>query len=196
MSDKRSMRADKKSSAADNIFDWLETIAFSVFLVIFIFTFIFRIANVKGQSMQDTLYQGDRLVISHLFYTPEQGDIVVIDSSALNETIIKRIIATSNQIVSVDYKTGTVKVDGKVIDEPYVKEKDFFEQNYFSGKYYNSESDTYEYTVPFGYVLVMGDNRNHSTDSRVIGCVSQDEIVGRALFRFYSGNGGKLGRID
>lgn len=185
----------KRSSAVDSIFDWLETIVFSIFLVVFIFTFVFRVANVVGQSMQDTLYEGDRLVISHLFYTPKQGDIVVIESSALKETIIKRIVAVSDQTVEVDYKNAVVKVDGKVLDEPYIKSKNTFEQSYFSESYYNSESDTYVYKVPKGYVLVMGDNRNHSTDSRVIGCVSQDEILGRAVFRFYSNNDGKIGII-
>lgn len=176
---------EKKGSAVDTILDWAETLVFSVFLVVVCFTFVFRIANVVGHSMENTLFEGDRLIISHLCYYPELGDIVVVNSETMNETIIKRVIATSNQEVVIDYKEGTVKVDGKIIDEPYIKEK-MRELGSFSGDYYNIKKDVYEYKVPFGYVFVLGDNRNGSADSRAIGCVAEEEIVGRVVFRIYS----------
>lgn len=183
----------KKNAAVDTVLDWAETLVFSVFLVIVCFTFVFRIANVVGHSMENTLFEDDRLIISHLWYYPDQGDIVVINSQTMNETIIKRVIATSNQSVVIDYNAGTVTVDGEVIDEPYIKEEMIGTGN-FSEAYYNSENDTYEYKVPFGYVFVLGDNRNNSADSRVIGCVPEEEIVGRVVFRVYSEKAG-LGKV-
>lgn len=183
----------KKNSAADTVLDWAETLVFSVFLAIVCFTFVFRIANVVGHSMENTLFENDRLIISHLWYYPEQGDIVVVNSEVMNETIIKRVIATSNQTVVIDYNAGTVTVDGEVIDEPYIKETMTGAGN-FSEAYYNKENDTYEYKVPFGYVFVLGDNRNNSADSRAIGCVPEEEIVGRVIFRIYSERAG-LGTV-
>lgn len=185
----------KGGSFFEAVLEWAETLVFSVFLVIICFTFVFRIANVVGQSMENTLFENDRLIISHLFYTPENGDIVVIDSKDLDEMIIKRIIATSNQHVEIDYNDGTVTVDGEVLSEPYIKEHDMRSTGRFADAYYNEEKDIYEYEVPFGCVFVLGDNRNNSADSRMFGCVSQEDIVGRVMFRIYSETAG-LGRVD
>lgn len=183
------------SAAAGSILDWAETLVFAVFLVIICFTFIFKIANVVGHSMENTLTEGDRLIVSHLFYTPDCGDIAVIDSKALDDVIIKRIIAVSNQKVVIDYNAGTVSVDGNILDEPYIKESEMRSTGHFADAYYNEENDTYEYDVPFGYVFVLGDNRNASSDSRVFGCVPQEDIIGRVVLRIYS-RSGKIGRVE
>lgn len=183
-----------RNSTTEIIMDWAETVVFSVFLVLFCFIFIFRVACVQGESMENTLFENDRLVISHLFYTPERGDIVVINSRVMNETIIKRVIATSNQKVVIDYRNGTVSVDGEVIDEPYIKES-MWQSGIFASEFYDPEKDAYEYDVPLGYVFVMGDNRNNSTDSRVIGYVPEEEILGRVMFRIYSQKAG-VGKVD
>lgn len=79
--------------AVDNLLDFLEIIVMAMFVVVLVFTFVFRTVNVQGQSMQDTLFENDSLVISKLLYTPKQGDIVVVNSSVLDNRIIKRIIA-------------------------------------------------------------------------------------------------------
>lgn len=186
-------RRDKKS-VVDLILEWIETFVFAVFIVLFCFTFIFRIVTVNGQSMENTLFNNDRLIVSHLMYTPKQGDIIIANSHILDETIIKRIIAVGNQTVEIDCKNNTVSVDGKILDEDYVK-KNEFKDGLCNNTFYNSENQTYEFKVPFGYVFVMGDNRNHSTDSRMIGCVPKSEIGGRAVFRFYSEKA-KLGKIN
>ena len=83
--------------AVDNLFDFLEIIVMAMFVVVLVFTFVFRTVNVQGQSMQDTLFENDSLVISKLLYTPKQGDIVVVNSSVLDNRIIKRIIAVEGQ---------------------------------------------------------------------------------------------------
>ena len=88
--------------AFDNLFDFLEIIVMAMFVVVLVFTFVFRTVNVQGQSMQDTLFENDSLVISKLLYTPKQGDIVVVNSSVLDNRIIKRIIAVEGQKVEID----------------------------------------------------------------------------------------------
>ena len=168
--------------AVDNLFDFLEIIVMAMFVVVLVFTFVFRTVNVQGQSMQDTLFENDSLVISKLLYTPKQGDIVVVN--------------VEGQKVEIDNKSAIVKVNGAVLDESYIKCDGSFDDEYFDERYYNKESEVYEYEVPAGCCFVMGDNRNHSTDSRVIGYVPYDEIVGRVLFRFAAGNDEGIGKVD
>lgn len=175
----------EKKSVGNEVMEWLESIAVSIFIVILVFTFIFRIVLVDGSSMVPTLEDGQRLIISHLFYTPKQGDIVVANSHGLNKTIVKRVIATEGQTVDIDFENHIVTVDGEVLDEPYINEE-------------TSRNDGgYEYpmTVPDGSIFVMGDNRNASTDSRspYVGCISTDDVLGKALFRIYPFN--KFGTV-
>ena len=184
----------KHNHALEAFLDWSESIVFAVFMVIFLFTFVFRVAVVHGVSMESTLYEGDMLVISHLFYVPETKDIIVVNSSAMNETIIKRVIATTGQTVSIDCEEGAVYVDGDKLNEPYVS-VDSFQQSSFDMSNYNSSTDRFDYKVPFGYVFVMGDNRDHSTDSRAFGFIPKSEIVGRVIFRAYSRSAG-TGRVE
>lgn len=177
-----SYRSDSFLSSA---LGWAETIVMAVFVVILMFTFVFKIVLVVGSSMENTLFQDDRLIISNLCYSPDAGDIIVINSDVMDEVIVKRVVATANETVSINYDSCTVEVDGRIIDEPYIKEQ-MINTGSFSDLFYNSKSGCYEYRIPFGYVFVMGDNRNHSTDSREIGLVSEDEILGRVVYRFYS----------
>lgn len=175
----------EKKSVGNEIFEWLESIAISIFIVVLVFTFVFRIVIVDGSSMFPTLEDGQRLVISHLFYTPKQGDIVVVNSQGLNKTIIKRVIATEGQIVDIDFENGIVTVDGKELDEPYINEKTLS----------NDNGNSYPMKVPEDTIFVMGDNRNHSTDSRnpIVGCISTDDVLGKAIFRIYPFN--SFGRV-
>lgn len=184
----------RKSGKFDAFLDFIEVILFSIFIVIMVFTFLFRIANVEGVSMENTLFNGDKLVMTHLFYTPKDGDIIVINSDKLNETIIKRVIGTANEWVSIDAKNSTVSVNGKILEEDYIKEKDF-NCAYLNPENYNEEKDVYEYFVPFGYVFVMGDNRNNSTDSRAIGLIPEEDVAGKAVLRIYTQRG-KLGWVE
>ena len=108
-------------------------------------------------------------------YQPKYGDVVIISQpNQYNEVLIKRIIAVGGQTVDVDATAGTVTVDGKVLYEPYIREQTLTQGNM-----------NFPLTVPEGYVFVMGDNRNHSTDSRYksIGLIDERYIMGKAFYR-------------
>ena len=165
-----------------NLYYWLQTLVLAVVSIVLLFTFVGRITRVEGDSMLNTLHNGDLLLLRSAFYTPKAGDIVVLNKTT-NETlsllggeaIVKRVIATEGQTVSIDYLTSTVYVDGQPLDEPYVREKMDFRSGPYSGQI--------PFVVPEGSVFVMGDNRNNSTDSRheLLGPVDTGYILGRAV---------------
>ena len=164
----QNMSSEKKTSASRNIFDLLETLVWMLCIVLFITTFLFKQAVVNQTSMINTLANGDRLIISNLFYTPKNGDIVVFQGTD-DKALVKRIIAIGGQTVSS--KNGVVYVDGVRLDENYV---------YID--YPDSHAD-FIVSVPENMIFVMGDHRNNSKDSRDFGCISEDSIIGHVLFR-------------
>lgn len=188
--EKAASSENTETSKAGEVFDWVQCIVFALIVCILFFLFVGRTVGVVGGSMENTLQEGDRLVISKLFYTPENGDIVVLrQPSFREEPIVKRIIATEGQTVDFDFKNCLVIVDGKVLDEPYTKD-------YGNYTFLDPQDFEYEITVPEGCVFVMGDNRNGSTDSRTdsIGCVDVRNILGRVIFRIAPLN--KLGFVS
>lgn len=163
---------------SDTLLDVLEAFVLSAMSVILIFTFFLRITIVDGPSMEDTLHDGEALLVSDFLYTPNAGDIVIIHQPTPHypDPLVKRIIAVGGQTVDIDFDTWTVTVDGVVIDEPYIKLTD--DQRITSNL-------TYPLVVPEGCVFVMGDNRNHSADSRtsLIGMIDVRCILGKVLLR-------------
>ena len=131
--------------------------------------------------MENTLLEKDYLIVSNVNCSPEQGDIIVVHNVGLRyykDPIIKRVIATEGQVVDIDFDTWTVTVDGVVLDEPYLK---------LTNDDRRTSDWTYPVTIPEGYVFVMGDNRNHSADSRSkeIGLIDERCIIGKALVRVF-----------
>ncbi|SDA23573.1 signal peptidase I [Ruminococcus sp. YE71] len=188
---------EKPFNLADELLDWLEAFVFATFMVLLIFMFMFRTVVVDGGSMEPTLYNEQRLILTHFGYTPERGDIVVANCPGLDKIIIKRCIGVEGDTVLIDYATNSIAVNGEEIDQSYLGEpmelKDYiFDDTYRVGP------TSYEYHVPEDTVFVLGDNRNNSRDSRTseVGFISEDDILGRAAVRFYKGDKpGKLGLL-
>ncbi len=186
----------EKPRRIDVIFDFVELFIFTLVAVIFVSSFFIRHSVVEGESMLGTLEDGDTLIISNVFYEPQAGDIVVVADYAtiLKKPIIKRVIAVGGDSVRVT--ANAIYVNSTRLDEPYVY-TDFpdYTYNLKNNAEFNElrklpdfvliEDSYYQFTVPDGEIFVLGDHRNNSTDSRIIGTVSCDSVIGRVLFRLY-----------
>ncbi|MBR4546363.1 MAG: signal peptidase I [Oscillibacter sp.] len=175
----------EKSAVKDpvrDLFEWIQALVSSVLVVVVLFTFVVRLIGVDGHSMLPTLQHGDRLLVlsSLLYHDYQYKDIVILRKQTFDDNpIVKRVIATEGQTVDIDFRAGVVYVDGLALDEPYINELTYAE-----------EGTAFPLTVPKGSIFVMGDNRNHSSDSRHsrLGTVDTRYVIGRAMFLLFPGS--------
>ena len=183
---------EKPIDIKNEILEWMESFVFALLVVQLVFIFIFRIVMVDGKSMNNTLVHEDRLIMMHVNYTPEFDDIVVIKSKKENKILIKRVVGLAGDKVVVDYNENHVYVNDKQITNEHIKEI-MHDSSYFDPSFCVGDG-VYEYDVPEGCVFVMGDNRNDSKDSRSIGFITDEEVLGKAVFRIYPFN--HIGKVS
>ena len=173
----------REKARARNVIEWYEALVSAAVLLAVCFSFLLRIVQVDGSSMVPTLRNGDRLIVWGAGYTPEDGDVVILDDgTSYGKPLVKRVIACAGETVDIDFASGEVRVNGTLLDEPYIKEP--------TALSYDVE---FPVTVPEGTVFVMGDNRNGSLDSRssMVGYIAVEDVLGKVLIRFlpFSGFG-------
>ncbi len=183
---KKKTAPEEKQPFSSAVYDIFEMLAVTTAIIILVFSLLGRIAVVNGDSMNNTLENGDFLIISELCYEPKYGDIVIFAFNDRDDDVfsyVKRVIATGGQTVDIDFDTWTVTIDGKVVDES--------EYANFAIKNGYFTDIEFPLTVPEGHVFVMGDNRGDSLDSRFarVGFVDERLIFGRVLCRIFPFDG-------
>lgn len=157
-------------------YDLTESIVQGIFLAVLLVCFVVRTVNISGDSMLPTLKNNDKIIVWELNYKPKSGDIVIIKRGKYLDTpLIKRIIATENQIIDINYFTDKVIINNEELHENYIREKNLWLQG---------DIDL-PCKIPKDHVWVMGDNRNNSTDSRFaeVGLIPIKNIIGKAVYR-------------
>ena len=164
----------------DYIWDFLESITFALGIFVVVYLFLFRPSVVFGMSSYPTIKPEEKVIsekISYYLHALNRGDFVILQSPKNSEVdFIKRIVGLSGEKLRIS--NGKVFINGGLLDESYLYEGTFTAPESYLAE--NSET-----LIPDGHFFVMGDNREHSSDSREFGPVSQDNIVGRVLYRFW-----------
>jgi signal peptidase I len=176
--------APAPKSSARNTIEWIVVIAGAIVIAVVIRTFVFQTFWIPPPSMSTTLVENDRVLVNKISYKlhdVHRGDVIVFERppnepDSVVKDLIKRVVGLPGETVTL--KDGKVRIDGRVLREPYTNGQDTVP---CAGG--DPAFDTPQgLTVPKGHVLVMGDNRTNSHDGRCFGPIDEDLIVGRAFF--------------
>jgi signal peptidase I len=170
---KSTIITQKRGTDMKQLWDWAKVIIFAVGLAFVIRTFIFAPIVVDGQSMEPNLHNGDRMIISKINYTigePERFDIIVFKATP-EKDFIKRIIGLPGD--KIEYKDSTLYVNGEKVEEAYLTDE------------FKEMTGEFTIEVPEERYYVLGDNRGNSEDSRIIGPIPGDRIIGEAKILFW-----------
>lgn len=182
-------------TAVKEVFDWVETLIMAMIFIILLFTFIIRVNTVDGDSMNPTLWDGQKLLVTDLFYTPGYNDIVIVQAAKLDggKPIIKRVIGLPGDKISIDFTEGTVYRNGEALAID-IRSNIIYEDGHKINARTTRNLEMVSgqvYTVPENCYFVLGDNRNRSTDSRAlnsVGFVDKNYIAGHAIFSIFPFN--------
>lgn len=192
--DEQQMTAQEQTGTAQipgrGLYEWIRPLVTALVVMLLLLTFAVPLVEVEGESMRETLQSGDRILALRPWLCGElsRGDIVIVRQESFDDDpIIKRVIAVGGETVDIDFTLGVVRVDGEVLDEPYIRELTFLE-----------EGTEFPLTVEEGSLFLMGDNRNNSTDSRypAIGTVEERCVIGRAAVLLFPGVDAESGGRD
>lgn len=166
------------------LYEWLEAIAFALAIVVLLFTFVFRIVRVDGDSMTPTLQNENRVLVNRLMREPEENDIVIVvmpEDAAYNKTLIKRVVAVGGEYIQI--LDGTVYV-GETPENMTPRRIVGLPEITVLGNAHDWSSPV---LVPEDCVFVMGDNRNDSLDSRDtrVGFIPKERLLGNVILRMY-----------
>ncbi len=177
---KREKPLRRKKSLTRELIEWGVSLGFAVLVAFLIHSFAFTPELVHGQSMMPTLQDQNKMFVNKLEYRftdPDRFDIVVFHATP-EDDYIKRVIGLPGE--TIEYRNDILYIDGKAVEEPYLDEykADMYGANLTED--FTLESVTGYTTIPDDMYFVMGDNRQNSKDSRMIGLVNKDQIVGSA----------------
>jgi signal peptidase I len=182
--DRSANEAPSKTKTSNELVEWIKALAVAGILVFLIRWFLVSPFIVDGPSMEPNFWNRERIIVNKIIYDirpPKRGEVIVFHVPEQGRDFIKRVIGVAGDTVEVS--GDTVKINGETIDEPYLKEA--IEKAHAEGRLYNMQDGFPNHRfadgkVPEGMLFVMGDNRSNSEDSRSIGFIPLDRVIGRA----------------
>ncbi|MBN3526171.1 signal peptidase I [Paenibacillus apiarius] len=184
---------EKMVRSKSELLEWIKAIAIAVILVVIVRWLLFAPFIVDGPSMEPNFWTGERLIVNKILYEfrePERGEVVVFHVPQENRDLIKRVIGVAGD--TIEYRGDDLFVNGEKVEEPYIQGA--LDQAHKNGELYNDRDFPNEQKnkVPEGHIFVMGDHRNNSTDSRMLGFIPLSDVIGRADIIFWPISHAKL----
>lgn len=184
---------EKVKKEKNEFWEWTKALVVAFGIAVIIRYVLFTPIVVDGDSMMPTLKDGDRMIVNKIGYKigkPDRFDIVVFHAPE-GKDYIKRVIALPGE--HIEYKDDQLYINGEPIEEPYLDEyKSQLTDGQLTQDFSLQDIDPTLEVIPEGYVFVMGDNRRYSKDSRHIGIVSEEEIIGSTSVVFWPLNEVKI----